>query len=204
MVESKSNRRSYNNTLRCRQKKITRDHILEALAALISEGRIIDFSIKEVADRAGVSYASVYRHFPTREALLEALYEEASEIMAQTSPFRPHLLEEIPAMAEKTVAFFEEKATIVQGFTIALVANNIHPQSRRQREELVEQMVAQSGSHLAPEVARQSAAIISHLHSSLTWVILKQRFEFSAKETTDALTWALETLIRDLVQKKGD
>lgn len=202
MVEGKSKRRSYTSHLRRHQKEITRDSILEAVAAFISEGRILDFSVKEVADRAGVSYGSVYRHFPTRESLLEALYEEASEMMAQSSPFTPHSLDEIPVMAGKTVAMFEEKANIVQAFTMALLVNNIQPKSRHQRDLMIQQMVAEGAPHLAPEVARQVAAIISHLNSSLTWATLKQRFGLNSEETADTLNWALQTLIKDLTRRR--
>ncbi len=204
MTQGKSNRRSYTSPLRHQQKEITRDRILESVAALISEGRIMDFSVKEVANQAGVSYASVYRHFPTRESLLEALYDSASEIMAQSAPFTPHSLDEIPAMAKKTVAIFEEKANITRAFTIALAVNNIQPPSRHQRDRKIQQMVVESAPHLVPGVARQVTAIISHLNSSLTWATLKQRFGLSAEETSDALTWALQTLIRDLIRHKDD
>lgn len=204
MVEGKSNSRSYASPLRRHQTEVTRDRILEAVAAIISEGRILDFSVKEVADRAGVSYASVYRHFPTRESLLEAIYEAASEIMAQSFPFAPRSLDEIPAMAGKTVAVFEEKATIVQAFTMALSANDVQPQSRRERDQQYQQMVAESAPHLDPEVARQFAAIICHLYSSLTWATLKQRFGLSAEGTAEAITWALQTLIRDLTSHKEE
>lgn len=40
-----------------------------------------DASLREVARRAGVSIATLYRHFPTREALLEALLSDAFEAL---------------------------------------------------------------------------------------------------------------------------
>ncbi len=204
MVEGNSNSRSYTSSLRRHQKEITRERILEAVAAIISEGRILDFNVKEVADRAGVSYASVYRHFPTRESLLEALYETAAEIVRQDSSFTSLSLDEIPVAARKMLAKFEEKATILQAFTMALAVNNVQPQSRRERDQKYQQMVAESAPHLAPEVARQFAAIICHLYSSLTWVTLKQRFGLSAEATADAITWALQSLIRDLKSRNEE
>lgn len=89
MSEEKSTHRSYTSPLRSNQKENTREHILNTVAEIISEGRILDFSVKDVAVRAGISYGTVYRHFPTRESFLEALYEAASEIMAQSSTFKP-------------------------------------------------------------------------------------------------------------------
>lgn len=204
MAEEKSNRRSYTSPLRSHQKEITRERILETVAEIINEGRILDFSIKEVADRAGVSYGSVYRHFSTRESLIEALYEAVSEIVAQSSPFSPKSLEEIPAEMGKTLTLFEENPTIVQAFAIALMVNNVHPNSRHQRDQQIQQIVLESNPHLTPEVSKQAAAILSHLISTLTWATLKQRFGLDSEETANALNWALKTLIKDLINQKGN
>lgn len=97
---------------------------------------------------------------------------------------------------------FEEHAVKLQAFTAALAAGNIQPQSRGQRDRKYRQMVEESALHLAPEAARQAAAIICHLHSSLTWATLRQRFGLSAEATAGALTWALQALVRDLTRHK--
>ena len=200
MSEGKSTRRSYTSPLRSNQKDNTRDRILDTVADIISEGRILDFSVKDVAVRAGISYGTVYRHFPTRESFLEALYEAASEIMAQSSPVTPQSLDDIPAMATKTVEMFEKRATLVTAFTIALLANNVQPNSRHQRDHKMQEMVMESAPHLSSGAARQVTAIISHLNSSLTWVTLKQRYGFNSEETVAALNWALQTLIQDIIR----
>lgn len=204
MAEEKSNRRPYTSTMRRRQQEITRGRILEAVAAIIAEGRIFGFTMQDVADRAGVSYASVYHHFPTRESLLEACYEVGAKIVGQSISFTSLSLDEIPAVAAKAAAMFEENAAIVEAFTMALAAGNIQPESRRQRDQVLQKMVTESAPHLEPEVARQVTAIIGHLHSSLTWVTLRQRFGLDAEETAAALTWALRTLIRDVTRHKEE
>ncbi|TGE37279.1 TetR/AcrR family transcriptional regulator [Desulfosporosinus fructosivorans] len=204
MSEGKSNRRAYTSPLRCNQKENTRDRILDTVAEIISEGRILDFSVKDVAVRAGISYGTVYRHFPTRESFLEALYEIASEIMDQSSPFNPQSLDDIPAMAEKTLEIFEERATLVQAFTIALYANNVKPKSRHQRDHKIQEMVMERNSRLSLGAARQITAIISNLYSSLTWATLRQRYGLNSNETADALNWALQTLIKDITRHEED
>ncbi|HEY0450853.1 helix-turn-helix domain-containing protein [Actinophytocola sp.] len=49
-----------------------RDHLLTAGRAVVAE-QGTDASLREVARRAGVGIGTLYRHFPNREALLEAL-----------------------------------------------------------------------------------------------------------------------------------
>lgn len=202
MTDGKTNRRSYTSPLRHHQKEDTRDRILQAVAEIINEGKILAFSIKEVADRAGVSYGSVYRHFPTRESLLEALYEKASEMMAETSSGSLQSIEEIPRMARETVGIFEEQGKIVQAFTIALLANNIQPSSRKERDQRIEQLVLERHPELDQIRAREMSAVISHLYSSLTWTTLKGRFGLNGTEAANALNWALHILIQNIAEER--
>jgi AcrR family transcriptional regulator len=63
-----------------------RERVLEAAKAVFSTGGA-DASLEAVARRAGVGIGTLYRHFPTREALFEAVYrrevEQLSELAEQ-------------------------------------------------------------------------------------------------------------------------
>src|SRR5580692_8989983 len=48
-------------------------------AAFTEEGS--SASLEEIARRAGVGIGTLYRHFPTRQALLEAVYRDQVEAM---------------------------------------------------------------------------------------------------------------------------
>lgn len=48
------------------------DHVLATARAVIHE-RGVNASLRDIARQAGVGLGTLYRHFPTREALLEAL-----------------------------------------------------------------------------------------------------------------------------------
>src|SRR6202522_2960000 len=55
-----------------------RERVLEAAKAVFSAGGP-DASLEAVAKRAGVGIGTLYRHFPTREALFEAVYRREVE-----------------------------------------------------------------------------------------------------------------------------
>jgi AcrR family transcriptional regulator len=55
-----------------------RERVLEAAKAVFSTGGA-DASLEAVARRAGVGIGTLYRHFPTREALFEAVYRREVE-----------------------------------------------------------------------------------------------------------------------------
>src|SRR5258708_8484115 len=50
--------------------------LLPAAAEAFTERGTDDVSLEEIARRAGVGIGTLYRHFPTRQALLEAVYRD--------------------------------------------------------------------------------------------------------------------------------
>jgi AcrR family transcriptional regulator len=69
-----------------------RERVLEAAKAVFSAGGP-DASLEAVAKRAGVGIGTLYRHFPTREALFEAVYrrevQQLSELPDQLKELSP-------------------------------------------------------------------------------------------------------------------
>jgi len=61
-----------------------RERVLEAAKAVFSAGGP-EASLEAVARRAGVGIGTLYRHFPTREALFEAVYRREVEHLADLS-----------------------------------------------------------------------------------------------------------------------
>jgi AcrR family transcriptional regulator len=70
------------------------DLLLAAAAAAFAERGADDVSLEEIARRAGVGIGTLYRHFPNRQALLEAVYKDqvdglevlAGKLLAAESP----------------------------------------------------------------------------------------------------------------------
>ena len=65
-------RRPYRKRRRAEEERRTRERIAAAAAALHASVGPANTTVKAVAERAGVQRATVYRHFPTDEALFEA------------------------------------------------------------------------------------------------------------------------------------
>ena len=64
---------NYHSPLRDRAKHETRTRILDAVVRVVLDDGIHAFSVANVAKRAGVSHRTVYRHFASREELLDAV-----------------------------------------------------------------------------------------------------------------------------------
>jgi AcrR family transcriptional regulator len=57
------------------------EKLLTAAAETFAERGADDVSLEEIAKRAGVGIGTLYRHFPNRQALLEAVYRDQVEAL---------------------------------------------------------------------------------------------------------------------------
>lgn len=196
MVQRSSQRRAYSSILRGEQQELTRSRIMKAVADLIRDGLIHSFTVEEVAQRAVVSYGSVYRHFPTKERLLEEVYEWFQQ--GGNAPSLPDSLDAIPPFAETLMAFLEANADLAHAGVIAMTALGVVPKTQREHDLEIRTLVAEADPSLDPQQVRVKAAVIRYIASSLAWATLRQRFELDPGEISSALSWALGTLIREV------
>jgi AcrR family transcriptional regulator len=65
----------YTSRRRPQRSQVTREKIVGAVRELLAEGTFHEKTVEEVAGRAGVSRATLYQHFGTREGLVDAMCE---------------------------------------------------------------------------------------------------------------------------------
>jgi AcrR family transcriptional regulator len=95
-----------------------RDRLLEVAAATFAE-QGVDASLEEIAKRASVGIGTLYRHYPNRNVLIEAVYRNEVEHLCDSSV---ELLETLPpdeALAEWMRRFVAYVAT-KRGLAMAL------------------------------------------------------------------------------------
>ena len=64
--------------------RVNHEKLVAAARALFTE-KSTSAPLEDVAERAGVGIGTLYRHFPTRQALLEAVYVDEVEAMARAA-----------------------------------------------------------------------------------------------------------------------
>ncbi len=121
-----------------------RERILEvAKEAFTRNGA--DASLDEIARQAGVGPGTLYRHFPTRDALIEAVYRsEVEKIAALARKLADELppLEALRAWMLLFVDYIAAKHIIAPALnSIVGGASKLYEGSRRQIEEAIEGLV---------------------------------------------------------------
>jgi AcrR family transcriptional regulator len=97
--------------------------LLSAASAAFTQAGADDVSLEEIARRAGVGIGTLYRHFPTRQALLEAVYADQAE---QLSARADELLnldppgEAFAAWLRALVAFSSTKRSLTSAMVATL------------------------------------------------------------------------------------
>src|SRR5215813_3349084 len=188
-------------TLRDQHADFTRDIILEALTRLVSKEGVHDFSIQRVADLAGVSHRTVYRHFQTREELLEALALWLEDrLPRELSSFGPDQVED----AIRTVhGLFEQYSEQVTALAVLAAGARIRIPRRNEHSRTVERALAGLVRHLAPGDARAVVTLIRSILGSHMWSHLRNDHGLDGEQTTRAVVWAVRTLIDALKAEKG-
>lgn len=188
--------------LRERQKRLTRDTILEALAETILEKGLYDFSVQDVADRAGVSHRTIYRYFPGRDALLDGLAKEMDRLFEERElPMLPGSAMDIAARVRDTFELFGERPDLVRAVAVGALATRAQPASREARDRLFREKVMETARGLPEREARAASAVVRYLANSLAWVVLTEQLGLDEEEAGDAVAWAVEALVTDLERR---
>lgn len=194
--------RTYNSALRERQTEQTRELILEALTNELAEGGLRELNVPRIAQRAGVSVRTVYRYFPTRDALLDAVEELLDRSIG--SPEMARTAGELPAMLEDAFRQFDANDTVMLAHWATELGRDVRERGRRRRQEGYRGALADVTSHLSRSEVRTAHAVISYLISSRTWMTMREEFSMAGAESGKAVAWAVRTLVADIEQRNED
>jgi len=103
-----------------------RERVLEAAKAVFSAGGK-EASLDAVARRAGVGIGTLYRHFPTREALFEAVYRREVEHLAELAEALksdPNPSEALRSWLHSNVEFIATKKGMSAALALAAQASS--------------------------------------------------------------------------------
>jgi AcrR family transcriptional regulator len=121
-----------------------RDKLLAAATAAFAETGT-DASLGAIAKRAGVGIGTLYRHFPTREALVEAAYRNEVERLCESA--RELLASHPPDVAlaewmDRFVAYAAAKRGMRSALQAVAAKSDLFPEARRRQLEAIALLLA--------------------------------------------------------------
>jgi AcrR family transcriptional regulator len=193
-----SEARAYESPLRAEQLEQTRLRILEAVTEVVADEAVEELTVPLVAERARVSLRTVYRHFPTREALIDAWSDWVSETLSIHLHSYPETPEELVEFAPGLYRSYDENEALVKAMLNSHAARSVRVRSRRRRQRSVEQAIEQLTPDLAPEERRRALAVIYLLISAPAWQAMRDQWGLDGAEAGQAAEWAVRVLVDEL------
>lgn len=191
LVES----RTYTSELRDAQAAATRERILDAVVEVLAEG-VDTLSIPAVAERAGVSIGTVYRHFGDKSGLLKALIPHAGKGSGIDVESIPHTLEEVDDVVRKVYHHFENTDDLVRAAFASRIGREARIQGSAERLDVMRTMVRQIDPLLPANQSDHLAKLLLILTTSDVYLQWKDRLGLDSDEAADEVMWAIRTIFR--------
>lgn len=193
-------KRSYHSTVRETRKEETRQHILNALVAKMVKGNFSPVSMEEIAKAAGIGPATLYWHFPNREALWDGLSNEFNRRVGSTS--YPRTPTEITDSIKRDFAIFDEHPGLVQAYFLTEAGRKARSHGRARRLKAIQDALAETTSRLAKPKRSRVIAVIAYLASLQSWMTMTSEFGLTGAEVGEAVTWAIQTLLNAVEEEE--
>jgi AcrR family transcriptional regulator len=172
----------------------TRRRIVDAVADLLRDDHPASLSVPAVAQRAGVSVATVYRHFPSKEALLDAV-SEVEEPVA-TPEELPRTRDELEAYLLGLCDHVEAAAPLVRAQVASPVGRDVRRRRLGRRMKLLAHAAETWGVDVESDEGRRLVRMLGTFLSSISMLDLLQHQGLSHEQVASDLTWAIEALVQ--------
>jgi AcrR family transcriptional regulator len=171
---------------------VVHDRVLEGVAAVLAAGGPLTFS--RVAAAAEVPERTVYRHFPTREALLTAVYEWANRRIGFDDA-RPGDAAATAELVRRVFAGFDEIAPVIRELLIAPEGLAARLSSNDRRRDAARAVVEHEAPELDATCAHRVAAIVQLLTSAAAWQTLRDYWDMDGAEAAEAAALGIELVL---------
>jgi AcrR family transcriptional regulator len=185
--------------LRRRQTAATREAILDVAMDMLSTGAQDRFSHESIAQAAGMGARTVYRHFPDRAELLQALWLRVRDTTDTKFPAQE---EDVVPFVRSVFHAFDQHESLVRAILGSAAGTEVRErggvEGRRAFAHSLSALLAGLG---ATERARIIAVFVA-IYSAPFWQLLKDRGGLTGPKAQEAAVWLSEVLLEALRRTK--
>lgn len=179
-------------SLQAARQAVVRDRVLEGVAQLLASGQELTFA--KVAAAADVPERTVYRHFPTREALMSAVYDWANRRIGFDQQRATTGAEAID-LVRRTFPAFDEMAPVIRELLVAPAGLAARLADNDDRRRAAVAVVRHDAPGLDATTTCRLAAVIQLLTSAAAWQALRDYWDLDGADAAAASALAIELLL---------
>ena len=187
---------SSGSPLRERQAAVIREAILDSLARRLDYEDPDGISMPQAAADAGISLRTLYRYFPTREAMFEAVGDHVVTRLGLPQEIRD--ASDIVPVFRESARLGAQSPELVRSMLWTRLGRRARSPHRRRRVEAITAALAGVTGHLPPAEARRRAGAVVYLTSLQAWLTVSEECGISAHDAQQGIAWAIDTLLAEL------
>jgi AcrR family transcriptional regulator len=179
------------------QRAATHRRIVEAVSTLVAEEHPASISVPAVARHAGVGVATVYRYFPTKEALLDAAAHGA---VSERAARLPRTFDEVGDSLRAAWGELAEQLPLVRNQFASPLGRDLHRRRWQVRHAVMREVAAAGGIDPDGEPGRRLVGMVDVLTSSTALLELHDKAGTPVDDASDWCAWAVEVLTRETLE----
>lgn len=171
----------------------TRRRVLDALRAEIIANPAADVSFDRLAETSGVNRRTIFRHFATKEAVLEAFWRDVNASLGIR--VWPENTDDLRTMPPSLFTALDSIAPIVDAAHSSGAARDMRLQARPERQARFRAALEPINQSLAPDRAEDLTAIVQLLFSATAAMSLRENWDLRGERAGRAVAWAIGALL---------
>lgn len=179
-------------TLRQRQTAATKEEILDVAMNMLTKGAVDVFSHESIAAAAGMGTRTVYRHFPDRAQLLQALWLRMRD---ETQVRFPTHEEEIVSFVRTVFQSFDQHESLVRAVLASSAGTELRERGGAEGRLAFEQSLSALLNACGGKQRARIIALFLAIYSAPFWQLLKDRGGLTGPQAQEAAGWLMEVLL---------
>lgn len=179
-------------TLSDARAELVKNRAIQGVRQVLDAGEPLTFA--SVAAAAGIPERTLYRHFPTREALLSGLFDWANRELGLAGD-RATDAASHAAQVRRAFPGFDAMAPVVRELLSAPEGRQARAAHDRERRRAALSLVERECAGLDAATTRRIAAVMQLLTSAAAWQALRDPWGMDGAEAAEASVLAAELML---------
>ena len=183
----------YASPIRDRQKAGTRALILETAERLLKDRSLSELSLATIAREAGITERTVYRHFTTRDQLLEATWAAVNDAIG-IKEF-PRTAEQLVERPKELFPAFARRGEVIRAMLASPQGRELRLRVNKERQAAIRSAVKEARPDLPEPALTRLCAAVQLLYSASGWATMTDYWGLDSAEAGRAASEAIAVLL---------